>query len=66
MDEAAAGYGKKITVVINRDENRATVVDEGRGIPFKKNAEGKWAIMLFSDQPIFKVFIQILLYFSRS
>lgn len=45
MDEAAAGYGKKITVVINRDENRATVIDEGRGIPFKKNAEGKWAII---------------------
>ena len=45
MDEAAAGYGKKITVIINRDENRATVIDEGRGIPFKKNAEGKWAII---------------------
>ena len=41
MDEAAAGYGKKITVYIDRDENRATVVDEGRGIPFKKNADGK-------------------------
>lgn len=45
MDEAAAGYGKKITVNIERDENRATVIDEGRGIPFKKNAEGKWAII---------------------
>ena len=45
MDEAAAGYGKKITVYIDRNENRATVVDEGRGIPFKKNAEGKWAII---------------------
>ena len=45
MDEAAAGYGKKITVIINRDENRATIIDEGRGIPFKKNAEGKWAII---------------------
>lgn len=45
MDEAVAGYGKKITVYIDRDENRATVVDEGRGIPFKKNAEGKWAII---------------------
>ena len=45
MDEAAAGYGKKITVYIDRDENRATVVDEGRGIPFKKNADGKWAII---------------------
>jgi DNA gyrase/topoisomerase IV subunit B len=45
MDEAAAGYGKKITVYIDRDENRATVIDEGRGIPFKKNADGKWAII---------------------
>ena len=45
MDEAAAGYGKKITVYIDRDKNRATVIDEGRGIPFKKNAEGKWAII---------------------
>ena len=45
MDEAAAGYGKKIIVNIDRNENRATVIDEGRGIPFKKNAEGKWAII---------------------
>ena len=45
MDEAAAGYGKKIIVNIDRNENRATVIDEGRGIPFKKNADGKWAII---------------------
>ena len=45
MDEAAAGYGKKIIVNIDRNENRATVIDEGRGIPFKKNTEGKWAII---------------------
>lgn len=45
MDEAAAGYGKHIKVIINREDNRATVIDEGRGIPFKKNAEGKWAII---------------------
>ena len=45
MDEAAAGYGKKITVQIDRLDNRAYVIDEGRGIPFKKNAEGKWAII---------------------
>ena len=45
MDEAAAGYGKKITVQIDRLDNRAYVMDEGRGIPFKKNAEGKWAII---------------------
>ena len=45
MDEAAAGYGKRIIVNIDRDDNRASVIDEGRGIPFKKNAEGKWAII---------------------
>ena len=45
MDEAAAGYGKKITVQIERSDNRAYVMDEGRGIPFKKNADGKWAII---------------------
>ena len=45
MDEAAAGYGKHIAVQIDRLDNRAYVIDEGRGIPFKKNAEGKWAII---------------------
>lgn len=45
MDEAAAGYGKKILVKIDTTENRATVVDNGRGIPFAKNKEGKWAII---------------------
>lgn len=45
MDEAAAGYGKRITVEINEEDNRATVIDEGRGIPFKKNANGKYAIV---------------------
>lgn len=45
MDEAAAGYGKEITVQIDRYDNRAYVSDKGRGIPFKKNADGKWAII---------------------
>ena len=44
MDEAAAGYGKEITVVINSQDNMATVIDRGRGIPFRKNKEGKYAI----------------------
>ena len=45
MDEAAAGYGKEITVNINTTTNMASVVDNGRGIPFKRNKEGKWAIV---------------------
>ena len=45
MDEAAAGYGKYINVTIDRSDNRVYVLDEGRGIPFKKNSEGKWAII---------------------
>ncbi len=45
MDEAAAGYGKEVTVQIDRYDNRAYVSDKGRGIPFKKNADGKWAII---------------------
>jgi DNA gyrase subunit B len=45
MDEAAAGYGKHITVTIDVDENRATIKDEGRGIPFKRNSSGNYAII---------------------
>ena len=45
MDEAAAGYGKEITIDINTVTNLASVTDYGRGIPFKRNKEGKWAIV---------------------
>ena len=45
MDEAAAGYGNVITVTIETALNRATVTDHGRGIPFHKNKEGKYAIV---------------------
>ena len=41
IDEAIAGYGKKIIVNIERDENRATVIDEGRGIPCDYNEKEK-------------------------
>lgn len=44
MDEAAAGFGTKIIVKINTKENKASVIDSGRGIPFRLNAEGKYAI----------------------
>lgn len=45
MDEAAAGYGKKVIVNIDKDENRATVRDYGRGIPYRRNASGNYAIV---------------------
>ena len=44
MDEAAAGYGKEITVVVSSKDNMVTVMDHGRGIPFRMNKEGKYAI----------------------
>ena len=44
MDEAAAGYGKVIEVVVNSSLNRVSVIDNGRGIPFRMNKEGKYAI----------------------
>ena len=45
MDEAAAGFGKTITVKINTTNNMASVIDEGRGIPFRMNKDGKYAIV---------------------
>lgn len=45
MDEAAAGYGKIIKVIIDRKDNSATVIDKGRGIPFHKKDNGNYAIV---------------------
>ena len=45
MDEAAEGYGKLIQVIINTNDNSVEVIDQGRGIPFKKNKSGKFAIV---------------------
>lgn len=44
MDEAAAGYGKAIIVDIDSESGMATVTDSGRGIPFRMNKQGKYAI----------------------
>lgn len=44
MDEAAAGYGNEVEVQINAETNQATVIDHGRGIPFRMNKQGKYAI----------------------
>jgi len=45
MDEAAAGYGKVIEVTIDRDDNSAKVKDHGRGIPYRINDSGNYAIV---------------------
>lgn len=44
MDEAASGFGTLIKVEIDTKKNQATVIDKGRGIPFRLNNEGKYAI----------------------
>jgi len=45
MDEAAEGYGKLIQVIVNTNDNSVEVIDQGRGIPYKKNKAGKFAIV---------------------
>lgn len=45
MDEAAAGYGNKIIVGVEKNDNSITIRDYGRGIPFHKNNSGKYAII---------------------
>ena len=44
MDEAAAGYGNQIIVDIDTATGSCTVQDKGRGIPFRMNKQGKYAI----------------------
>ena len=44
MDEAASGFGNIIKVEIDTKQNKASVIDRGRGIPFRMNSEGKYAI----------------------
>lgn len=45
MDEAAAGYGDLIEIKVDSKRNCVTVADHGRGVPFRKNKEGQYAIL---------------------
>ena len=45
VDEFLNGYGSEVNVVINTKTNMAIVVDNGRGIPFGKNKDGKEALI---------------------
>lgn len=40
-DEALAGFGKKITIEVNEDEDSVIVADEGRGVPFGIRENGE-------------------------
>lgn len=44
-DEAVNGFGSVITVKLDTAKNSISVTDEGRGIPFRKNKDGKYAIV---------------------
>ena len=45
IDEAVAGYGNEINVIVSTAKNELTIVDNGRGIPFGINDEGKDALI---------------------
>lgn len=40
-DEAIAGYGKQIVIIISEKDNTITVEDEGRGVPFGIREDGE-------------------------
>ena len=40
-DEALAGYGKKIEIEVNEEENCVAVRDYGRGVPFGIREDGE-------------------------
>ena len=45
IDEAVAGYGNEINVIVSTAKNELTIIDNGRGIPFGINDEGKDALI---------------------
>ena len=45
IDEAVAGYGNEINVSVSTAKNELTIIDNGRGIPFGINDEGKDALI---------------------
>lgn len=45
IDEAVAGYGNTISIDVDTKLNKMTIQDKGRGLPFRKNASGNYAII---------------------
>ena len=45
IDESVAGYGNEINVIVSTAKNELTIIDNGRGIPFGINDEGKDALI---------------------
>jgi DNA gyrase/topoisomerase IV subunit B len=48
LDEALAGYAKIIAVIIDTEQNRFSVLDDGRGIPISDNTPVTISSKLFS------------------
>lgn len=45
LDEAVAGFGKNIAISIDTKDNKLTIKDEGRGIPFGPTKDGSDALV---------------------
>ena len=52
-DEALAGYGNQIEVVLNEERNSVTVRDYGRGVPFGVKDGRNILVAIYTEKCIF-------------